>query len=115
MHHEAGDSAEPTHHGPGPFVTRVVLALPHGRLLVATSRRHRKGLAPHTCPTREEKRIPPTRPEAWRHGWAPRRLGLWTAVLFAAGSAGFALGGWAASWPAVSSLASPRTAKALIE
>jgi hypothetical protein len=89
-----------THHGPGPFVTRAEALLENGRRLVATSRRHRKGLAPHTCAAHEVMRIPPTRRTAFGHLLAPRRIGWWVAVLFAVGSLCFMVGGWAASWPA---------------
>ena len=88
------------HHGPGPFVTRVEELVSDGLHRVASSRRHRKGLAPHTCAAEETRRIPPTRAEAFRHLLAPRRLGWWVALLFAIGSLCFAVGGWAATWPA---------------
>jgi hypothetical protein len=44
-------------------------------------------------------RPPPAHADAFRHLWAPRRLAWWVAVLFAIGSALFALGGVGATWP----------------
>jgi hypothetical protein len=41
----------------------------------------------------------PTSPAAFRHLWAPRRLGWWIAVLFAIGSCHFLVGALAATWP----------------
>jgi hypothetical protein len=89
-----------TCHHFGPLVTRVTAVLADGRHLVATSRRHRKGLAAHTCAAQDVERIPVTRREAWQHFWAPSRLAWWIAVLFVVGSACFALAGWAVTWPA---------------
>jgi len=86
--------------GPGPFVTRVSAALADGRHLVATSRHHRKGLAPRIVAALEVDRIHPTQASAWRHFWAPQRLAWWVAVLFMVGSACFAVGAWAGTWPA---------------
>jgi hypothetical protein len=63
------------------------------------SRRHRKGLAPRVVRAGEALFHHPTRPEAWTRWWAPDRLAWWVAVLFVVGSALFALGGGAASWP----------------
>ena len=86
--------------GPGPFVTHLLRRLPDGRHLVASSRRHRKGLRPHLAPDAESAERPrPTRVSAFRHLWAPRRLAWWIALLFAVGSALFTLGGASASWP----------------
>jgi hypothetical protein len=93
-------AAERRSGGPGPFVTHRVQRLPSGLHRVATSRRHRKGLPPHEVASLAEVTRPrPTRPAAFRHLWAPRRLGWWIAVLFAVGSSLFLLGGLAASWP----------------
>ncbi len=89
-----------TRHHLGPFVTRVVAQLADGNQLVATSRRHRKGLAPHRSAAHEDNRIPVTRREAWKHFWAPGRLAWWIPVFFIVGSFFFALGGWAVTWPA---------------
>lgn len=89
-----------TRHGPGLVVTRVTRALEDGRHLVATSRRHRKGLAAHVAAPEDSARIPPTRSEALRHFWAPTRLAWWVAVSFMLGSTLFAVGGWGATWPA---------------
>jgi hypothetical protein len=89
-----------THHGPGPFVTRVTRVLEDGRHRVATSRRYRKGLAAHVVAPAASARIPPSRAEAFRHFWAPARLGWWVAVVFIVGSSLFAVGGWGATWPA---------------
>lgn len=88
------------HHHFGPFVTLAVAVLADGRHLVATSRRHRKGLAPAFAAAHEVERIPATRGEAWQHFWAPDRLAWWIAITFVVGSACFALGGWAVTWPA---------------
>jgi hypothetical protein len=101
-----------TRHYVGPFVTRVVAQLADGSRLVATSRRHRKGLAPHLSAAHEDARIPVTQCEAWKHFWAPRRLAWWIPVSFIVGSACFALGGWAVTWPAetVATLRSAATA-----
>jgi len=63
--------------GLGPFVTREELRRPDGTLVLWDSRRHRK----HSRATGPD----PT----W---WAPGALGWWIGVLFALGSAGFALG-----------------------
>lgn len=72
-----------------------------GRHLVATSRRHRKGLAAQAVAREASARIPTTQAKAFRHIWAPARLGWWVAVVFMVGSAHFAAGGWAATWPAL--------------
>jgi hypothetical protein len=88
-----------THHRVGPFITRVAASLSGGRHLVATSRRHRKGLAPQLLGARALESDAVTRARAWRHFWAPDRVALWTAVTFVIGSGLFALGGWAAGWP----------------
>ena len=87
-------------HGPGRFVTHRVRRHPLGGYLVANSRRHRKGLLPHRVPDEQSAARPrPSRAAAFRHLWAPRRLAWWIALLFAIGSALFALGGAASSWP----------------
>lgn len=86
--------------GPWVFVTRRLIPLPEGGHLVATSRRHRKGLRPHRVPDLESAGRPPSaHAAAFLHLWAPRRLAWWIAVLFAIGSVLFTLGGIAASWP----------------
>jgi len=86
--------------GPWPFVTNRSLGLPNGLHRIATSRRHRKGLPPHDVATTTEATvIRPTAPGAFRHLWAPRRLGWWIALLFAIGSSFFLVGGLAATWP----------------
>ena len=86
--------------GPWAFVTRRLRPLPDGGHLVATSRRHRKGLRPHRVPDLESAASPPpATASAFRHPWAPRRLAWWIAVLFAIGSALFMIGGVAATWP----------------
>jgi hypothetical protein len=86
--------------GPGPFVTHRLRRLPEGGHLVASSRRHRKGLRPHRVPDAvSADRPPPTHDSAFRHLWAPKRLAWWVAVLFAIGSVHFAVGGVAATWP----------------
>jgi len=86
--------------GPGPFITHRVRRLPDGRHLVASSRRHRKGLRPHRAPDAESaERPPPAHPHAFRRLWAPNRLAWWIAVLFAVGSSLFTLGGVGATWP----------------
>ena len=54
-------AGQASYHGPGPFVTRAV-ARRDGR--VATSRRHRKGLAPRVRVADDVVRIRPTRREA---------------------------------------------------
>jgi hypothetical protein len=90
-----------THTGPGPFITRRITALrlEDGQHLVATSRRHRKGLAPRIVPRAEITAPHVTRRDAWLHVWAPRRLAWWIALLFFVGSALFLLGGVATSFP----------------
>ncbi len=94
---EKGETHE---RGPWAFVTRRLRPLPDGGHLVATSRRHRKGLRPHRIPDLESApRPPPATAAAFRHLWAPRRLAWWIAVLFAIGSALFTIGGVAATWP----------------
>jgi hypothetical protein len=86
--------------GPGPFVTHRVRRLPDGRHLVASSRRHRKGLRPHHVPDAASAERPrATQAAAFRHLWAPRRLAWWIAVLFAIGSALFSVGGLGSAWP----------------
>jgi hypothetical protein len=92
--------AETRNRGPGPFVTHRLRRLPDGRHLVASSRRHRKGLRPHRVADAESaKRPPPVHTVAFRHLWAPKRLAWWIAVLFAIGSALFTVGGVGATWP----------------
>ena len=106
MNRTAADSAPraprsaATHYRLGPFVTRVATLSADGRRLVATSRLHRKGLAPHQPGPLGVESIPATRRDAWRQVWAPERLAWWTAVSFIVGSACFAVGGWGVSWPA---------------
>lgn len=98
-------SPEPAHRfgGPGPFITHRIQELSSGLHLVATSRRHRKGLPPHEVASPEDA----TRPRsshlgAFRHLLAPRRLGWWIALLFGAGSLHFMVGALAATWPEAS-------------
>jgi hypothetical protein len=86
--------------GPGRFITHSFRRLSDGHYLVASSRRHRKGLRPHGVSDAESTtRPPPVHAAAFRHLWAPRRLAWWIAILFAIGSALFALGGFGATWP----------------
>jgi hypothetical protein len=86
--------------GPGPFITHRVRQLPDGTHLVATSRRHRKGLRPHrVLDAADAEYAPASHPSAFRHLWAPKRLAWWVAVLFIIGASLFTLGGWAAAWP----------------
>lgn len=86
--------------GPGPFITHKWSRLPDGRHLVATSRRHRKGLRPHrVADAASAERAPATRASAYAHLWAPSRLGWWVAVLFAIGSTLFTVGAAGATWP----------------
>jgi hypothetical protein len=86
--------------GPGPFVTHRLRPHPDGGYLVATSRRHRKGLRPHRVSDFADAGSPrPTHASAFRHLWAPKRLAWWVALLFAIGSALFTLGGVGATWP----------------
>ena len=93
-------AGEAHNRGPGPFVTHRLRRLPDGHHLVASSRRHRKGLRPHRVPDAESAgRPPPVHASAFRHLWAPRRLAWWVAVLFAIASALFTLGGVGATWP----------------
>lgn len=88
--------------GPGPFVTHVVRPHPVAGHLVASSRRHRKGLLPHHVPTREHiDRPPATRLSAFRHIWAPQQLSWWIGILFAVGASLFATGAASTAWPAV--------------
>jgi len=98
--HQA-DTASPIHsRGPGPFITHRVHPLADGVHLVASSRRHRKGLQPHRVPDAESaERLTTLHRSAFRHLWAPRRLAWWVALLFAAGSALFTVGAAAATWP----------------
>jgi hypothetical protein len=94
------DKNEAHDRGPWAFVTRRLRPLPNGGHLVATSRRHRKGLRPHRVHDLDSAlRPPPTTAAAFRHLWAPRRLAWWIALLFAIGSALFTIGGVAATWP----------------
>jgi hypothetical protein len=87
-------------HGPGPFITHRLRRTREGDHLVASSRRHRKGLAPHRVADRASAGRPPrSHSGAFRHLWAPHKLGWWVALLFGIGSSLFTLGGAAASWP----------------
>ncbi len=86
--------------GPGPFITHVVRSHPVVGHLVASSRRHRKGLRPHHVTERKHLDQPPaTRTAAFRHLWAPRRLPWWIGALFAIGASLFALGSAYTAWP----------------
>jgi predicted membrane protein len=69
--------------GPGPFVTHELLEAPDGRVLRWRSRRHRKARA------NGERR------GVW---WRPDRIGWWMGVLFAIGSACFAIAAIASQW-----------------
>lgn len=89
-----------THQGPGPFVTCCLRSHLEGGHLVAHSRRHRKGLRAHrVSPGGAAQRLLPLERRAFRHLWAPRRLGWWVAILFLAGSACFTFGALVAAWP----------------
>lgn len=97
---DVGVAGEPR--GPGPFVTHVVRPHPDGGHLVASSRRHRKGLRPHRVEhSADADRLPASRAHAFLHVWAPHRLPWWIAVLFMIGSSCFALGSASVAWPAV--------------
>lgn len=86
--------------GPGPFITLRIRKLPSGLYLVATSRRHRKGLPAHEVEeTAHAIRNLPAAAAAFRRVWAPGRIGWWIAVLFAIGSIQFMIGALAATWP----------------
>jgi hypothetical protein len=86
--------------GPGPFITHRLRRLPDGRHLVASSRRHRKGLQPHHVAHPEAAERPfLSKASAFRHLWAPTRLAWWVAILFGIGSTLFTVGGAAATWP----------------
>jgi hypothetical protein len=65
--------------GPGPFVTRETYRLPDGRLVTWTSRSQRK----------QHSLLDTGRGSTW---WAPGAIGWWIGVLFAIGSACFAVG-----------------------
>lgn len=87
-------------HGPGPFVTHRLRRHPDGGHLVATSRRHRKGLRPHrVADAASAEHPPPSHASAFRRLWAPQRLAWWIALLFAIGSALFAFAGVGTTWP----------------
>ncbi len=91
---------EVTSHGPGPFLTHRIQRRPDGRFLVASSRRHRKGLAPHVVDREADASTPcPSHWTAFRHLVAPRRLTWWVAVLFIVGSAHFLVAALAGNWP----------------
>ena len=86
--------------GLGPFITHVVRPHPGGGHLVAASRRHRKGLAPHhVADAHLVDRPHPTRASAFLHFWAPRRLAWWIALLFAIGASLFAVASASGAWP----------------
>ena len=68
--------------GPGPFVTSEVLRSPDGRLVRWRSRLHRKARGG-------------TRDGVW---WRPDRISWWMGLLFAIGSACFALAAIASQW-----------------
>jgi hypothetical protein len=65
--------------GPGPFVTRETFRRPDGRLVTRTSRSQRK----------QHSLLDTGRGSTW---WAPGAVGWWIGVLFAIGSACFAIG-----------------------
>ncbi len=86
--------------GPGPFVTHRLRRHPEGGHLVASSRRHRKGLRPHRVPDEASAEHPrPSQACAFLHLWAPKRLAWWVALLFVIGSTFFAVGGIGSAWP----------------
>jgi YrhK-like protein len=72
--------------GPGPFVTSEVLRAPDGSLVRWRSRLHRKG------------RVGP-RGGVW---WRPERVAWWMGLLFAIGSACFALASIVSQWASAS-------------
>ena len=72
--------------GPGPFVTSEVLRAPDGSLVRWRSRLHRKGRAG-------------PRDGVW---WRPDRVSWWMGLLFAIGSACFALAAIVSQWASVS-------------
>ena len=72
--------------GPGPFVTSEVLRAPDGSLVRWHSRLHRKGRAG-------------PREGVW---WRPDRVSWWIGLLFAIGSACFALAAIVSQWASVS-------------
>lgn len=81
-------------HGFGPFVTREVFGRPDGTTLVWESRWHRKH--PHWASLES----------TW---WAPHALAWWIGVLFAVGSASFAVGALPPYATAVGSVADDLT------
>lgn len=79
--------------GPGPCITHRLRKLSSGFYLVATSRRHRKGLPAHQVERPAHVWQPrPASPAAFRRIWAPKRIGWWVAMLFATGSIHFMIG-----------------------
>jgi hypothetical protein len=72
--------------GPGPFVTSQVLRAPDGSLVRWHSRLHRKGRAE-------------SRDGVW---WRPDQVSWWMALLFAIGSACFAVAAIASQWASAS-------------
>jgi hypothetical protein len=87
------------HRSLGFFVTQLVEHLPEGGLRISHSRWHRKGLPPIEL-ARDGSTLqvaPAANP--WLKLWEPRKLAWWIAILFAIGSAFFAMGSFAASWP----------------
>jgi hypothetical protein len=72
--------------GPGPFVTREVLRAPDGTVVRWRSRAHRRVSAPDGG-------------GVW---WRPDRVSWWMGVLFALGSACFALAAFVSQWASVS-------------
>ena len=72
--------------GPGPFVTSEVLRAPDGSLVRWRSRLHRKGRAG-------------PREGVW---WRPDRISWWMGLLFAIGSACFAVAAIASQWASAS-------------
>lgn len=87
------------HRSLGYFVTLLVENLPDGRQRISHARWHRKGLPPIELDS--EGSLLSGRPDGhpWRQLWAPARLAWWVAILFIIGSACFALGGFATTWP----------------
>jgi hypothetical protein len=87
-HHESS--------GPGPFVTRVVIRAAGEVARIATSRRHRKRLAPRPLAADGSQTV---HRYSWLRAWAPARLAWWIALLFVGGAGLFSIGGALATFP----------------
>jgi hypothetical protein len=87
------------HRSLGYFVTLLVENLPDGRQRISHARWHRKGLAPIELAGDGSLLTGPPAGHPWRQLWAPSRLAWWIAILFIIGSACFAAGGFATTWP----------------